>query len=126
MVNRFTQDLDAEAMEGADSGVAFVVSALQEFMYTLLHFARCFVGEGNRQDLFREDAFFDQLSDAVSDDARLSRASARKHEEGAIFVEDRIELVFIEVHGQHAQYYKRVSYKYPYRCVLWERATSRK
>ena len=66
------EDADSEAVEGADPDAL----AGQESVDAALHFARGFVGEGDRQDLAGPNAGVDQVGDARGDDARLAAARA--------------------------------------------------
>jgi hypothetical protein len=71
---------------------------------TLGHFARGFVGEGERHDAVSIYlALLDGVSNPPRDDTGLSRARASEHEQRAAAVYDRRRLRFIEIGEIHSR-----------------------
>ena len=70
-------------VEGRGSRVGFISGSpfraprsRDQLVDALLHFARGLVREGHAQDVSRRDALFDQVGNAICDDARLAGARA--------------------------------------------------
>ena len=76
------QDAHAHGVEGADPHAARAVR--EQGPQALAHLGGSLVGERNGQDLPGPHALVgDHVGDAVREDARLARARAREHEQGA-------------------------------------------
>jgi len=61
--------------------------SLEQRQYALLHLVSGFVGKSYRQDVFgRNPAGFNQIGDAVGDDARFAAARSRQNQDRALRV----------------------------------------
>jgi hypothetical protein len=63
---------------------------------SLAHFLGGFIGEGDGQDSFGGNAFFDKPRDSVSDDPRFSGSRCGQNQERAFFVKNRARLFGVE------------------------------
>ena len=64
----------------------------------LAHFFRGLVGEGDGEDVVGGDAsFFNEIGDAMGDDAGLAAAGAGEEEDGAVDGEDSLTLLGVHV-----------------------------
>ena len=83
----------------------------QELVHTLGHLRGGLVGERDREDLVGANAaLFNEIGDAVGDDAGLSRARAGQQQNGAIDGLDAFALLRVHVvekagHGGHSTLY---------------------
>ena len=67
------KDAHAETVKCRDQRRSGKLLPAQKFLHTRTHFLSGFIGEGDRENIPRRDAFFsDQIGNAVSDDARLA------------------------------------------------------
>jgi hypothetical protein len=84
-------------MEGGDHGLRDAETA-DQFLNAFSHFRSGFIGEGHRQNGFRHDSgMFDQVGDAVGDDAGFPAARAGKDEHRTFGGFDRLALLRIEL-----------------------------
>ena len=84
----------AERVEGAD-GEAVGCLGRNQLFCALLHLLRRTIGERDRCDVFRFDTALDQVRDLRGDHACLAAAGACKHEQWAIDIAHRRELLRI-------------------------------
>ena len=94
------QHADAEGMESGNMRRARVQlhAAVQQLGHALLHLRRGFVGEGDRQDAFRWNCpGFNQVGNAVGDNARLAAARPRQDKQRPLGLFHRGALLDIEL-----------------------------
>ncbi len=92
MLGILSEELGAEAVERAEPDPL----AGCELGHAAQHFVSGLVGEREGQDLRGGDAAFEQMGDAVGDDAGLAAAGAGEDQEGPVAVEDGLALGFGE------------------------------
>ena len=68
----------------------------QQVADAVFHHARGFVGERDGENGAARDALFDQMGDAIGDDARLAGAGAGENEQRAFGREHGFALAFVE------------------------------
>ena len=74
LIREWTNEAGTDAMKSAHEQVPCF--AADEFIDTLLHLSRGFVGEGEGHDTSRRNALLQEVGDAVSEDAGLTRSGA--------------------------------------------------
>ena len=91
------EDAHAEAVEGGDGGLGEGAVA-EDLFDALAHLLGGLVGEGDGEDVVGGDAsLFNEVGDAVSDDAGFAAAGAGEQEHGAVDGEDSLALLRVHV-----------------------------
>ena len=97
VVRLAAQQARAERMKGRDPDVRSVAARrAQQVADALLHHAGGFVGERDGENRAARNAHFDQVRDAIGDDARLAGARAGQNQQGTFGCEHSFALAFVQ------------------------------